>query len=512
MRLLYLSILAVYLAPPLLLALYLPRAPLDVLERIRLDWILAWTIAQASASATISVLLGLPVGIAAAWYGSRAARAWRILGLPVFMAPSVSVVLGFRALAEYGLAPGWAARAPWGIIVVHSYYNIPLSAVLSYSSIAWVAGELVDYVESLGLRGWRLWRRVLLPAALPGAMAAWLLAFTYSFTGLAAPLMVEGAAYKYYTLEAWIYTLYWGFPAWRLSAAVLSILQSGLLLVLAYALLRYTERREHVEAPAPAKAGRLGAALLEAYSLTLLAALYAPLASVVAYSLVDPYTGRVTLEAYERLFHGPLPLPPGASAAKSIAWSIFYATATSMLATISSLTPALGGRARRLASLAPLTVSPVIAGVGLHLTLYHPLSTRIGHTATVVLLIVLTHTAIAVPLASRALELGIRRIPREALDYLASLPLSPWRHALLILASAGPGTVAAALLSAVSSLGEFGAALVITEPSTWSLGVLTYNLYSAGRLLHVASASATILLALTLAATAAAASRLKQWF
>ncbi len=509
-----LALVAVYLSSAALLAAVLPRAPLGVLARLDMPWILSWTTAQAAASAGLAVLLGTPVGVAAGYYGVPVARAYRVLGLPVFMAPTVAVVLGFRWLAGLPLVPDWLAEAPAGIILVHAYFNIPLAAVLAYSSVAGVAAELVDYIEGVGIRGWRLWARVLAPAAAPGALAAWTLAFIYAFTGLAAPLMVEGAAYRYYTLEAWIYTVYWGFPAWRLAAAALALLQAAVLLAASALLLRALQAAPRIEAGEAYRRPRGGAAarILSAYSLVLLAALYAPLAGVAAASVVDPYTGEAGLGAYQRLLQGPLPVPPGASFPRALANSVLYATVTAALATILGSSLAAGGTARRLAGLAPLAVSPVVAGVGLHLNLYPPLAAALGHTAAIAVLVVLAHTVMALPLASRSLEVALRRVPSEALAFLASIGLHGWSLQAHLLRAAAPGLAAAAALSAASSLGEFGAVLVVTDPSTWSLGVLVYNLYSAGRMLHVASAAATILLSLTLALTALVASRVREWF
>ena len=495
------------------LAATLTLAPegLGLLDKIPLARIASWTALQAAAASGIAVALGTPVGIAAGYYMSRPARAYRVLGLPVFMAPSVAVVLGFRWLTEAGLAPGWAARAPWGIILIHAYFNIPLAAVMVEASVAGLTRDLADYVEGLGLRGARLWRRLLLPAALPGAASAGLLAYIYAFTGLAAPLMVEGAAYRYYTLEAWIYTVYWGLPGLRALAAALALIQALALAILAHALITVQRRMPRAElSEAPGRARR-GHPLLSAYSLALLVALYMPLASTVAGSLVDPYTGEAGLGAYERLLQGPLPLPPPASGPRSIALSITYATLTMALATLLALPLALGHRLRPLAGLTPLIVSPVVAGVAVHLTLYHPLSSTLGHLPAILTLIVMLHTVMALPLASRSLEVGITRVPREAAAYLAGLPLPPSRLLTHLLRATGPSLRAAAALAAAASLGEFGAVLVITDPSTWSLGVLAYSLYSAGRVPMLAHAAASLLLMLTLALSWVVARSLREW-
>jgi len=504
-------VLGVFVLSPLLLAPQAIQAPLQALELVDPAWTITWTLGQAAASASLAVLLGLPVGVAGGFYGARTARAYRVLGLPVFMAPSVAVVLGFRELTALGLAPAWASEAPQGIILVHAYFNIPLAAVLVYSSVAGIPRETIEFLESIGLRGRRLLVKAVLPAALPGAASAWALAFLYAFTGLAAPLMVEGSAYRYYTLEAWIYTMYWSFPSYRGAAALLALLQAGILIAAALLLVRASlaSRGELGESSRPGRAR----GLLEAYSIVLLALLYLPLAAVVAGSLIDPYTGETGLGAYRLLLEGAVGLPPGASFTGSLANSLAYAVLAAGGATLLSLPLVLGGGVwRRLAGVSPLIVSPVMVGVALSLTVYPVLVQALPRRLTVLLLVVIAHAAMALPLASRSMDAGLGRMPRELATHIVGLGLRGWRLAGVLARAAGPGLTASIVLSIAASLGEFGAVLVITDPETWSLGVLVYKLYSAGRAPHVAAAAATILLAMVVLAAWAAARRMREWF
>jgi len=504
-------VIGLFTLSPLFLAPAALQAPTGILDLVNLPWTLAWTLGQAAASASLAVLLGAPVGVAGGYYGARVSRAYRVLGLPVFMAPSVAVVLGFRELAALGIVPDALARAPLGIIAVHAYFNIPLAAVLVYSSVAGVPREAYEFLESIGLRGWRLLSKAVLPAALPGAAGAWALAFLYAFTGLAAPLMVEGSAYHYYTLEAWIYTVYWSFPSYRPAAALLALGQAVILAMAALLLVRAGQgsRASLGEASGRSRAG----VLMEGYSLALLAALYAPLAAVVAGSLRDPYTGAVGFDAYRLLLEGRIGLPPGASFPGALANSLVYAAFTAVGASMLSLPLVLGGGSlRRLAGVSPLIVSPVMAGVALSLTIYPLLSMALSRRAAVLLLVLVAHTAMALPLASRSLDAGLGRVSRELVAHVLGLGLKGWRLAWTLARAAGPGLVASVVLSAAASLGEFGAVLVITDPSTWSLGVLVYNLYGAGRVPHVAAAAATVLLGLVVAASWVAARSLREWF
>lgn len=513
-RIISYSIILLFIIAPLLLIYYIPASPYGFLHKLNLARIMAWTVFQAAASATIAVLVGGPVGIAGGYYGARMARLYRILGLPVFMAPSVAVVLGFRWLAELPIVPDIVAKAPLGILLVHSYFNIPLAAVLVYSSVAGIPRDVIDFLESIGLKGRRLWGTLLIPVSVRGALSAWLLTFIYSFTGLAAPLMVQGAAYKYYTLEAWIYTVFTGFPSHRMSAVVLTFLQAGVLALTAYffvlsqARVAGAELGELTRRPRESRT-RL---ILEAYSLLLLIYLYLPIMGVVLMSLE---TSRgYGLDNYVRLLSGPLPVPPGVEFPKTVVNSLLYAVVAVIGSILVSLPlvvekrKGIGG----LAGITPLIISPVTIGISFYLVFYTHLKDMIGHTPSIIFLVGLSHIAMAVPLASRAVEAGLSRVPVEITDFMAMIGLKGYRLIHMLARASGPGLVAAAMLAAASSLGEFGAVLVLTEPSTWSLGVLTYNLYGAGRVLGVASAAASILIALTLSMLILVARNLREWF
>jgi len=511
-KILVIIVILLYTVPPILLLFYIPGAKTDIIHKIDLPWILEWTTTQALASATISIMIGLPIGIGASYYTGRIAKSYLQLGMPVFMAPSVSIIMGFRWLSQITNIKAFS-HAPLGIILIHSYYNIPLAAVLTYSSIAGVIGELRDYIETIGLRGLKLWKNLLLPAALPGAISAWILAFIYSFIGLAAPLMVMGSAYKYYTLEAWIYTLYTGFPDYLRLAIMLSLGQALMLAITAYILLKISEARPRAPLGKRVEYGKRSKTviILDVYALIILIYLYLPIAGVFIESLTGPQG--FTLEAYHRLFTNRLPIPPGASFMNSLINSLLYASITVILAVLLSIPVSLSkGLSQRLASLSPLLFSPVTVGLALYLVLYDSLARIIPSKITIILLVIIAHISASLPLASRAIDQAMARVEREIMQFLAQLEMKGASLLYHLGKLVTPGIISASLLSAAASLGEFGATLVITDPRTWSLGVLTYNLYSAGRLLSIASASASILLSISLIISFLLSTRITEWF
>ncbi len=514
-----LFIVITYTGPLLYLALSLdtPRQPpFDILR------ILSWTTIQAAASATISTVVGWPIGILAGFYGHRLSLMTRIAGFPVFMAPSVAVVLGFIALyGSGGIVSQWITQARllaqgWtGIIAVHSYYNIPLAIVLTYASAIAAEKPSIELIRLYHVSPHKLWFRVLLPISSRGAIMAWLLAFVYSFTGLAAPLMLEGTAYKYYTLEAWIYTLFYGFPGYLATAVWLAVFQILLLTMVAFALVVFSEYM-----PRATRFVRAGVLMLSRraniiatiYTILVLVFLYAPLVAVVYVSFWDPYRGWSGLQNYVDLLTGEAPLPLGVSLVKAIMNTLAYALATASLSLIASIGVSWTG-SRLLAALSFISIaaSPVVLGLALYLSYYHMLASVIGPSTAPIPMIVLSHTAVSLPLAARSVWLGLTRLRRELLDMLLISGVKGWRLAFTLLSLSPSSLATAILLSIVASMGEFGATLVLSTPETWSLGILVYHLYGAGRTLGYAAAACSILLLFVLLVTAMGSRWLREW-
>ncbi len=459
-----------------------------------LGWAVVWTVLQAAAAASASMAVGWPLGVLAGFYGSRWAGVGVLLSLAPFMSPVVVAALGLRA-AYMGTPLGFLAEGWSGVVALHAYFNIGLAASLTAAAAGEAEASVVEHAVLSGLRGPRLWLRVLLPLTARAAVHAWVVAFLYSATS-AAPLLVAGAAYRYYTLEAWLYTLFHGFPGRLGSVVLLALVEvaAALLLGLAYQRLAAAAR------PAPLAARGMGLLRLRGfwrlaaavYAAGVVVFLYAPLAALAA-NAAGASLDR--LEAYAS---------QGPGLAGAVANSLFYAAATAAAALPLGVAAAVRGGLGA-ASLATIAVTPVAYGVMATLVYYRSLEPLVGAAAASRLLILLAHQAAALPLASRALEAGLARVPGEVWEHATLLGLRGSRLLASLYGMLGPHAAAAAGLAAAASLGEFGATIVVSVPETWSLTVLTYRLMGSGRLFREACLSALILEALSLTVLAAAA-------
>ncbi|ABM80197.1 ABC transporter permease [Hyperthermus butylicus] len=466
----------------------------------KLSWVLGWTLLQAALSASLAILAGWPLGVLAGFYRSRSARAAVVASLAPFMSPVVVVALGLRSLYGPGgllggslpqlhfMAQGWT-----GVLALHSYFNIGLAAALTAAAAASVEKSVVEQSLLLGLHGPRLWLRLLIPATARAAIYAWAVAFLYSFAS-AGPLLVEGAAYRYYTLEAWLYTLYYGFPSLRGLAALLAVAELGLAALLSATVLRLA--RGLAALPLAARGAGLieprgaGKVFAVAYPVAVIAYLYAPMAALA----LEASRANSALLA-ELAGRGP-------GLAGAIGNSLLYATATIFISLALGVA-ASASRALAVGTLSLIAVAPVAYGVAATIAYFKPLAAHMGVDAASRVLIVVAHTAAALPLAGRSLATAWERMPREVVETMLLMGLRGLAFLRHWLAAALPAAMMAAGLAAAASLGEFGASIVVSVPSTWSLTVLVYKLYGAGRYLPEASAVALMLEVLSLTAIAA---------
>jgi ABC-type nitrate/sulfonate/bicarbonate transport system permease component len=138
-------------------------------------------------------VIGVPLGLAMG--RSRALHALvdplLVAGYPV---PKAALILVFVLW--------WGAGDASRIAVVVTGALIPL-VISSYHGAAAVRPALVWSARGLGTGRWRLWRRVVLPAALPQILSGVRIAIAISiFTVLASELLIRGSGIGAYMFTA----------------------------------------------------------------------------------------------------------------------------------------------------------------------------------------------------------------------------------------------------------------------------------------------------------------------
>lgn len=191
---------------------------------------------QAFYSALITMIIGLPVGI----IFSRIELPFNnllknLLTIP-FVLPPIVVVLGFiLLLGPQGLlnsilidifyfetAPISIYQSFEGILVVHTFYNIPIVMRLVSSAMERGDTELEDVASTLGSKRLNYFSNVIFPRIGSAWLASGVLTFLYCFTSFAIVISLGGIQFK--TLEAYIYSIFYYSYDYQ-TASFLAILQ-----------------------------------------------------------------------------------------------------------------------------------------------------------------------------------------------------------------------------------------------------------------------------------------------
>ncbi|HRA54350.1 MAG TPA: iron ABC transporter permease [Thermoflexales bacterium] len=462
--------------------------------------------AQAGASTLLTLALGLPAAYAFARYRFRGDRLLRALAGVPFVMPAVVVAAAFAALlGPRGLA-NTALQGLLGldqppiqllgtlpmILIAHAFYNV--SVVIRIVGGFWSAIDprLESAAATLGASRWQTLWRVTLPLALPAIGSAAALVFLFTFGSFGVVLLLGNA--RWATLEVEIYRQ--TAQLLRLDvAAALALIQ--MLATVALGLVN-SRLQARTAAPlamrlaadtraAPRGPGPRALACFAAAVSLLLCGL--PLAALVAGSLpldggLDPNSLFRYFIALERNPRGSAFFVPPLEAIRN---SVTAATATAGLALALGLPLAVGMTADRRRGpvvtpalldallLLPLGTSAVTLGLGYIVAFNRPPLQMVGSPW----LIPLAHTLIALPFVVRTLTPALRALDPRLRQAAAVLGSPPWRARLEIdLPLLAQPLIAALAFAFATSLGEFGASLLISRPEFPTVPVVIARLLS----------------------------------
>ncbi len=502
----------------------------------RLWAVLRFTFFQALASTLLTLAFGLPLAFLFARFDFPFKNLLRTLTAIPFMLPTVVVAAGFSALlgprgwlnlllAEAGL-PSLVFLGTFGaILTAHVFYNATIVIRLVGDAWAGLDVRLLDSAHALGADHWTTLWRVTLPLLRPAILAASLLVFLFDFTSYGVILLLGGV--KYSTLEVEIYLQalqFLNLPA----AALLSVIQLLCTLGLSTLYSRYVTRvTAQVKPGLQPAARRKPRTLFQRAGILLLFVFYfsffffplssLPLRSVTRLEADRAQVSRaepqplLTLDYYRELFinrRGSLfYVPPAQAALNSLGYAGLTVALSLLLGFPAATVLARPGRFTALLDpliMLPLGASAVTLGLGFIVTFNRsfplPFQPFAFNLLTSPLLIPLAHTTIALPFVIRNLSAALATIPeryREAARTLGANPWQVWRRVdFPIVARA---TFSAAALAFTVSLGEFGAASLLSRPEYPTLPTAIYRFLSqpGGLNYGQAMAMATLLMLLT---------------
>lgn len=475
-------------------------------------WFTTW---QAVLSTVITLALALPCAYVFAHYDFRGKTLVMAVVTIPFVLPTVVVAVAFSALlGPSGLVNSalqqlpWVDQAPidlsnsiWLILAAHVFYNVALASRIIAASWATIDPRIGEAAAILGAGPLERFARITLPQLRAAILAAGSLVFLFCFTSFGVILILGGPHYS--TIETEIYRelIFIFRPPLAAALAVIQLAVTFGFLAVYTNLSRATGGAATAQRPGIARSLRERALAATVIGL-LLAFTAAPLLALAERSVHG--SGGYTLEFYRSLGENTRRQALFITPVHAIWNSLSFAGIATLLALPLGVLTAYGAQKLRprLGSLVeaflllPLGVSAVTLGLGFIITFDEtPLNLRGTRW-----LLIIAHTLAAYPFVARAVSAQLRSIDprlREAARVLGEgatgvflrvdLPLI-WRS-----------IVVGSVFAFATSMGEFGATLLIARPEWPTLPIAIFRYLGQPGELHYGQALAmsTILMAVT---------------
>ncbi len=492
--------------------------------------ILRFTFYEAALSTLLTLVVGLPLAHLFAHYDFPGKKVLRVLTAVPFMLPTVVVAAGFNAL----LGPrgwinlGWMAffqldRAPLvfigtlsAILIAHVFYNSTIVIRLVGNAWASMDPHLGDAALSMGASPRQVLMGITLPLLRPSIFAASLLVFLFDFTSYGVILLLGGPRFATIEVEIYIQALQMlNLPAASLLSLVQLICTLGFSAIYARYIVRVTAAIKPRAASLNQTRPRLKGQKLYVTGMIIFLVIFfvLPLLALPLRSVSQLEANRadlsqvkqtVTFDYYRELFvnrNDSLFYVPPFQAARN---SLFYASITVILSLLLGF-PAAAALARpgKLEKwldpllMLPLGASSVTLGLGYILTFNRPLFFSQFTFLTSPMLVPLAHTTIALPFVIRSLQAALAQIPSQLREAASVLGAPRWKIWLYVdWPIISRAVISAGAFAFTISLGEFGAASLLTRPDYPTLPTAIYRFLSqpGGLNYGQAMAMATILM------------------
>jgi len=471
-------------------------------------WFTLW---QATVSAALTLLLAVPLAWLLACHAFPGKRTIEAVLMVPFVLPTIVVAVAFSALiGPSGVANDLLTRIPgieeppirilntvWAILLAHVFYNVAVAGRIIATGWRGLDSRVEESAAMLGAGPAARFFLITLPALRNSLLAAASLVFLFCFTSFGVVLILGGPQFG--TLETEIYReslFLFRLPvAGALALAQLVVTFAAI--VINARLQQTTPQRTEARSTTPwdRKSAALGAAILAL--LLLLTA--APMAALVERSFHggDGYTLRYYTMLDDNVRGQALFVAP----IEAVRNSVVFALATVAVALPIGTLAAIGSvRARSTLAEAlvqlPLGVSSVTLGLGFLVTMDQPpLNLRESPA-----LVVIAHSLIAVPFVTRTVSARLRSLDPRLRDAAAMLGAGPARTFFAVEAPLLKGAIGvAAVLSFATSMGEFGATLLIARPEYPTIPVAIFRYLGQPGALNYGQALAmsTVLMAVT---------------
>ncbi|MBP2303589.1 ABC transporter permease [Azospirillum picis] len=462
------------------------------------------SIAVAAGATLLSGLLGGSFALLAGLSDlrGRAAMTFALI-LPLMIPPQIVAMAwthlagsGSPLLKPLGLAPPVGTPNPvqsaGGMALVMGIEHAPLVFLALRAALRAIPGDVVEAARASGAGPWRAVRGVVLPLCLPGLAAGLAMAFVAALGNFGVPALL-GVPAGIPMLPTLIYRRLAGFGPTALPEVAVLAAVTGLVACLGIATQAALQARIAARLPgggpppAPLPLGRARGAVEAVAWTVLLLMVAAPLAALLATSLVRVYglplgAGTLTLAHYAEI----LALDQvGRAFANSVLLSGAAALLLGLLAI--PLAHATGRGAGRLARAVgvlvelPHAVPGVLLGIGCILLFLKPLpGLGIGLYGTL-WIILAAYLARFLPLALRPVQAACAALDPAMEEAARALGAGPARRLLTVVAPlVAPAAAAGGLLVFLTAFNELTVSILLWSQGHETLGVVVYALEEGG--------------------------------
>ncbi|NHI00875.1 spermidine/putrescine ABC transporter permease PotC [Oceanimonas sp. MB9] len=142
-------------------------------------------------SASVATLIGTLAAVALYRYRFRGKRFVGGMLFVVMMSPDIVMAISLLALfVVIGVSLGF-----WSLLFAHVTFCLPFVVITVFSRLRGFDVRIIEAARDLGAGEAVIFRRILLPLALPAIAAGWLLSFTLSLDDVIVSSFVTGPGY-----------------------------------------------------------------------------------------------------------------------------------------------------------------------------------------------------------------------------------------------------------------------------------------------------------------------------
>ncbi len=204
------------------------------------------TLRVAFTTTLICLIMGFPL----AYVLARMQSSWKNVGvmlvvLPLFVGNAVRaagwmVAFGSKGFINAGLMGAGIISTPieimyteTAVIIGIAAVNLPFMVLTLSSVIEGIDRAVEEAAFSLGANPWAMFRRVLVPLAMPGILAGTILTFILAMNAYATPVLLGGP--KFQTMGPLVYNQFAQQNNWPFGAAISFVLMAATLILTATA-------------------------------------------------------------------------------------------------------------------------------------------------------------------------------------------------------------------------------------------------------------------------------------